>query len=273
MNKIVKLLLILTTLVPLGFSQSVVFGTGVNAGGVNTQVGTTYTVLASDQGKLVTFSNASPVAVTLAQATGQFGSGWYMDTCNYGAGLVTITPTTSTINGASTFTQPQNTCDWVFSDGTNYKASVHVASSGGGSTLNKQDVGSGTVGNASDQTVYTYSMPGSSLASGKCLIITSWVQRTAGSDALALKISFGATTLTFATTSSGIAKAEAKVCNNNASTTAQWAAGQMISGATTSVTSANPAENTSGSITLKITNNVTAATTWQGLGWTVVAEP
>src|SRR5689334_14802974 len=38
-------------------------------GTVNSQTGTSYTFVFSDRGKLVTFNNASPVAVTLPQAT------------------------------------------------------------------------------------------------------------------------------------------------------------------------------------------------------------
>jgi hypothetical protein len=71
---------------------------------INAQVGTTYTVADGDRAKLVTFTNAASIAVTLPQA-GQattFKSGWFVDVVNLGAGTVTITPTTSTINGAST---------------------------------------------------------------------------------------------------------------------------------------------------------------------------
>lgn len=87
---------------------------------VNAQVGTTYTVLASDRGKVVTFNNASPVAVTLPQATGNFGAGFYTEFVNIGAGLVTITPTTSTIDTLATLTLVKNQGVCANSDGTNY---------------------------------------------------------------------------------------------------------------------------------------------------------
>lgn len=93
--------------------------------GVNAQVGTTYTVLASDLSKLVTLANASPVAVTLPQATassGGFAAGWSATFENRGAGLVTITPTTSTINGGASITLGTNQSVKVVSDGTNYFA-------------------------------------------------------------------------------------------------------------------------------------------------------
>lgn len=88
---------------------------------VNAQTGTTYTVVAGDNGKLVTLSNASAVAVTLPQATGVFGIGWSSWLHNKGAGAVTITPTTSTINGASTLVLAQGQSAVIVSDGTNYQ--------------------------------------------------------------------------------------------------------------------------------------------------------
>lgn len=87
---------------------------------VNAQVGTTYTFAIGDYGFLVTFNNASPVAVTLPQATGSFTT-WNVITCNQGAGAVTITPTVSTIGGASTLVLQQNQCRTIISDATNYQ--------------------------------------------------------------------------------------------------------------------------------------------------------
>lgn len=106
--------------------------TGTIAGtySINAQTGTTYTVLSSDACKLVTHSNASAIAVTLPQATGSFAAGWSYTTQNKGAGLVTITPTTSTINGAATLTVPTNTSCDITSDGTNYQVSACTPGAG-----------------------------------------------------------------------------------------------------------------------------------------------
>ena len=89
---------------------------------VNAQAGTSYTVLSSDRGKLVTLTNASAVAVTLPQAGSSFPVGWFAEFENRGAGLVTITPTTSTINGGATVTLSTNQSLKIISDGTNYFA-------------------------------------------------------------------------------------------------------------------------------------------------------
>lgn len=92
----------------------------------NAQTGTTYTVLDGDQGKLVTLSNASTIAVTLPQAgaASSFLSGWFTTVQNIGVGLVTITPTTSTINGVSTLVLATNQAAVIFSNGTNYRAEI-----------------------------------------------------------------------------------------------------------------------------------------------------
>lgn len=108
-------------------------GLGINNGtlvpvqAINPQTGTTYTIQASDGGQLVTFSNAASVAVTLPQGTGNFGAGFAFDVYNKGAGTVTITPTTSTINGASSLAIATNAGCSISSDGTNYQVSACTA--------------------------------------------------------------------------------------------------------------------------------------------------
>lgn len=99
----------------------------VNAqtGGINAQTGTSYTVVASDAGKFLTFNNASAVAVTLPQAVApNFGVGATLTMADLGAGAATITPTTSTINGASTFVINQNRSATLVSDGANWQVDV-----------------------------------------------------------------------------------------------------------------------------------------------------
>lgn len=105
-------------------SGSAITGTGTIRGAslVNAQTGTTYTYLDGDRGKLVTHTNGSSIAGTLPQAGGggNFVSGWYMDVQNRGAGTLTITPTTSTIDGAASLALTTSQGVRIFSDGTNY---------------------------------------------------------------------------------------------------------------------------------------------------------
>jgi hypothetical protein len=67
----------------------------------NAQTGTTYTFVAADFTKLVTLSNASPVAVTLPdEATVPWSAGTTLRLLNQGAGLVTVAGAVGvTING------------------------------------------------------------------------------------------------------------------------------------------------------------------------------
>lgn len=101
---------------------------------VNAQTGTSYTVVASDIGGLVTLSNAAAVAVSLPQATGSFGGGATLYFENKGAGAVTITPTTSTIDGAVNLALTQNQGVMLVSDGTNYTSVRGIGGAGGGGT-------------------------------------------------------------------------------------------------------------------------------------------
>jgi hypothetical protein len=87
---------------------------------VNRQTGTSYTLLSTDRGKLVSLANASTIALTMPIATGAFGSGWSAWIQNTGAGSVVITPTTSTIDGAANLTLTTDQGILVASDGTNY---------------------------------------------------------------------------------------------------------------------------------------------------------
>ena len=89
---------------------------------VNAQVGTTYAILTTDLAKLITFANASAVAVSIAQAGTAFPAGWTTTLENRGAGTVTVTPATSTINGGATITLGTNQSVKIVSDGTNYFA-------------------------------------------------------------------------------------------------------------------------------------------------------
>ena len=106
-------------------------------GGVNAQSGTSYAFVAADENKLVTFNNGSATAVTLSQATTTgFTAGAQFHVFNVGAGAVTITPSTSTINGGSTIVLNQSQGALIVSDGTNYSAWISAAPSGSGTVTN-----------------------------------------------------------------------------------------------------------------------------------------
>jgi len=92
------------------------------------KTGTSYTIGASedDCGALVTFSNTAAQAVTLPQAgttagSSNFQAGFFVTVSNINSGIVTITPTTSTINGAATLVLYPGQSVGIVSDGTNYQ--------------------------------------------------------------------------------------------------------------------------------------------------------
>ena len=89
----------------------------------NPQTGTTYTMVEEDAGRLLTLSNASAIAVTLPQAgtTGFENGSWFL-LKNIGAGTVTVTPTTSTIDGGATLVLLSGQWASIHSDGTNYRS-------------------------------------------------------------------------------------------------------------------------------------------------------
>jgi hypothetical protein len=90
---------------------------------VNSQTGSgAYAILNGDCGKLISRNNAAAVADTIAQAGGggSFAAGWFTEYQCVGAGGCTITPTTSTIDGASSITLLQNQGVKIVSNGTNY---------------------------------------------------------------------------------------------------------------------------------------------------------
>lgn len=108
-------------------SQTAITTTGTlsKASCVNAQVGTSYAVADGDRAKLVTSINAAAQAYTIAQAgaASAFQGGWYTDIHNESttsAGIVTITPTTSTIDGAASIKIYPGDSARIVSDGTNY---------------------------------------------------------------------------------------------------------------------------------------------------------
>ena len=118
---------------------------------VNPQVGTSYTVLNSDYQAIITLNNAAPVAVTLGGGgTGvgaQFGT--YIE--NLGAGTVTLTPASGTINGAASIPLVTNQGAIAFFDGTNWSAVTSPPGSGG--TITSVIAGTGLTGGGSSGAV------------------------------------------------------------------------------------------------------------------------
>jgi hypothetical protein len=120
---------------PCSQSAITAFGMLSAAACINPQTGTSYAIADGDRAKLITASSSAAQAYTLLQAgaASQFQSGWYVDITNLGtnpAGIVTITPTVSSIGGASTLNVYPGQSIRIISDGTNYQVINNVARGG-----------------------------------------------------------------------------------------------------------------------------------------------
>jgi len=64
---------------------------------INTQTGTSYTLLSTDNGKLITLSNAAAITLTIPAG---LGVGFNCELAQLGAGQVTITASGTTLNSS-----------------------------------------------------------------------------------------------------------------------------------------------------------------------------
>lgn len=144
---------------------------GGATGTVNAQTGTTYTYLTGDRGKLVSHSNAASIAASLPQANSTtFRAGWFVDVQDIGAGTLTVTPTTSTINGSATLVLTTGQGAHIVSDGTNYSAQLGKGGASLGSLTGVIKASSGTpavVGGTATDCVFV------NATSGSCIALTS----------------------------------------------------------------------------------------------------
>ena len=93
----------------------------------------------------------------------------------------------------------------------------------GAHLLNYQTNTATLVGNGADQAIYSYSIPGGSLAAGTGMHCYLKAQRVAGSGAIVYRWKFGATTASYVSISSSSISigSDMEVFNNPGSTTAQ----------------------------------------------------
>jgi len=108
---------------------------------VNLQSGASYAIASSDCGKTVELS-ASSATPTIAQAgSAGFLANWFTDLLCIGTGGCTLTPATSTINGAATLVLAQYQAAHLISDGTNYQALFIPPGSGPTTNQNIRTIG------------------------------------------------------------------------------------------------------------------------------------
>ncbi len=98
--------------------------------GVNAQTTTSYTVLQSDYGQLVTFNNTGAISATLPQPISSAFYPFNVFLKNIGTGAVNLLPVGSTVNSGSTLQLTTGQSVWLVSDNANWQA-WNASGSGG----------------------------------------------------------------------------------------------------------------------------------------------
>lgn len=162
----------------------------------------------ADKGTTVTESNASAVAVAIT--TSGFVATDYFTVKNLGAGAATYTPSSGTINGATTLVCNQGQSSDVYFDGTNWQTLGNTCGLTGKIASGSTAMGTGAISSATCATVVTATATGvlttdtiQASFNGDPTAVTGYVPLTAGM----LTIIVYPTANTF----------NAKVCNNTSS--------------------------------------------------------
>lgn len=177
------------------------------------------------------------------------------------------------INTTDPFTD-SGTNNLIFtSGGTMHGATLQgVSSSNAVTLLNLQDVVGPLTGNAADQTIFTYTLPGKTMAAGKGIRVKVWWIHGTGTASVTYKLSFGASAVVnSASAVTGNGYAEAVIMNQPGSTTGQRASSQFSPTGTAAVIQSGlgPAETTTSNVTVKFTFNVANTDQVTGAQWVV----
>ena len=136
-------------------SETIIQVASTILGTVNDQTSeTSYTTQQSDYGALIVFDDASAIAVSLSVLSSNPGIQlpWFTSLLNLGAGSITATPASGTINGSGTMSIPQNECGLIWFDGVNFFGIV-IPTAGGGGTITDVIAGTGLSGGGSSGAV------------------------------------------------------------------------------------------------------------------------
>lgn len=121
-------------------------------------------------------------------------------------------------------------------------------------------------------------MPAGTLAAGKCLDVYYAAKSSATTGTIA--VTFGGTTVaTAAVTGVAAQILQVKICNNNGSTTAQWATNTYLDTGIVVNSNANEAGvgtaaiNTGNAVTISGVYTIASPNTWTGQGFTIITEP
>jgi hypothetical protein len=94
---------------------------------IQTVTGTTYTVVTGNNAGLIRFTTAASCAVSLPVLSTGF---WAVFKNDLASGLITITPSGTTLDGVASVTIDPNTCALIAYNGTNYETIGGVTDGG-----------------------------------------------------------------------------------------------------------------------------------------------
>jgi hypothetical protein len=215
----------------------------------------TNTHLASPEATYSVMSNQSGLpACTVAVTAGSGAATWGYTTSitdangnelGVSAACSTGAAQNATLSGAATNTVTckatgSNKCDVYRTTSGGTPAQLSLLARGvaaNGTVLDDGSVVTATVaagaylGSGANQTVYTVSIPGGTMASSECLDITVWYNHSTGSASTTFALDYAGTTITSAAQTASTRLAEiATLCNNPGSTSAQQAIGMIQNG-------------------------------------------
>jgi len=146
---------------------------------------TTDTITSSDKGTVVTESNASAVAVAIT--TAGFVTTDYFTVKNIGVGTATYTPSSGTVDGATTLVCKTGQSADLYFDGTNYKTLANTCGQALTIASGTAALGTGAITSATCATVVTATATGTVTTdvltasfNGDPTAVTGYVPATAG---------------------------------------------------------------------------------------------
>lgn len=220
----------------------------------------------------VTFLNAAQAlankTLTSPTSTGTDAGTETLQNKTLGSGTAPASPWPTSQGGTgqnSTATFPTSgVVDTTTATTTLQNKTLNGANSGNAVTLlNVQYIQGNLTGNATDQNLFSYTLPANTLQAGKGLRLTLAALHASGTASVSYKIKFGATTINSASTATAGSDVilSALVFNNSGVQNAQTAIGQpafigntFLGGSGASL----PAENTANAVTITGTFNVAA---------------
>jgi len=174
-----------------------------------------------------------------------------------------ISPAISTISNTGTLTLPTSTDTLVGRATTDTLTNKTLQGAGSGNSVVllsslKQDAVAQLTGNSLDQTIWTFSIPGNTIESGKNLDFDIWASHDVGGSTITWKITYGSAVVSCLVGGTAVNEIHLRgmIANNNGVTNAQRLGLDCVSTNTTNAGTATGSVDTTSSQTLTFSFNV-----------------